>query len=94
MEARATFRGARISRGFVAMVFALLVALAIGGYAVKTLSLPAATSAAHVSQAQTGSIADASLRSQHGGQQTMDGSKALGEPLAASRTVHGGVQLP
>jgi hypothetical protein len=55
MEARTTVRGSAISKGMVAVVIAVLAAFvlgALGGYAAKTMSLPAATATGHVLVAQ------------------------------------------
>lgn len=57
MEARATFQKSAISRNMVAVVVALAAAFLLGGtggYLVKTLSLPVATSAAHIVAGQPG----------------------------------------
>jgi hypothetical protein len=50
MEARATFRESAVSKNVIAVVAALVITFLLGGsggYLVKSLSLPSATSAAH-----------------------------------------------
>jgi hypothetical protein len=57
MEARATFRESTVSKNVVAVVLALVITFlagGTGGYLVKSLSLPAATSAAHIVAGQPG----------------------------------------
>ena len=57
MEARTTFRGSAVSKNVVAVVAALVITFLLGGsggYIVKSLSLPSATSAGHNAVLQLG----------------------------------------
>lgn len=90
METRTAFRGSANSKNVVAIVAALLAALvlaAIGGLLVKTLSVPAAVSVAHIVAGQPGasefgSAWDYSTR--RSGTQTVEGPAPAGLSTSTS----------
>jgi len=89
MEAGKAFRGSAISRSMVAMVAAALVAFVlggIGGYLIKTLSLPASALAPQVvtqpAAAEIGSAWNYSNR--HSGTQSLEGPAPTTSPTGAS----------
>lgn len=90
MEARNAFRGSAISKGLVAVVAAVLVAFVlggIGGYLVKTLSLPAAAVAAHSEAGQPEAAGFGSAwnySSRRSGTQSLEGPAPAASPTGAS----------
>ena len=57
MEARATFRESAVSKNVIAVVAALVITFLLGGsggYLVRSLSLPSATSVGHTAVIQLG----------------------------------------
>ena len=103
MEARAAFRGSAISKNIVAVVAAVLAALilgAIGGYLIKTLSLPAPAVGKHFVAGQPGASGYGSAwnySTLRGGTQSVEGPAQAGLPTSASfrepTTGRGGPQL-
>jgi hypothetical protein len=91
MEARTAFRGSAISRSMGAVIAAVVAAFllgALGGYAAKTLSLPVATSTAHVVAAQPAAAAGSdsvwNYSNRRGGPQMMEGPEPAQLPASAS----------
>jgi hypothetical protein len=90
MEARTAFRGSAISKRMAAVAVAVLAAFmlgGIGGYLVKTLSLPTVPVAANVAVGQPAAAADGSASnysSRRSGTQSIEGPAPAGLPTSVS----------
>jgi hypothetical protein len=90
MEASKAFRGSAISRSLVVAVAAVLFAFVlggIGGYLVKTLSLPASALARQVVTVQPAAAAVGSAwnySNRHSGTQSLEGPAPAASPTGAS----------
>jgi hypothetical protein len=90
MEARAAFHGSAISKRMAAVVVAVLAAFmlgGIGGYLVKTLSLPAVSVAANIVAGQPGASGFGSAwnySDRRSGTQSIEGPAPAGLPTSAS----------
>jgi len=88
MEARTAFRGTRISKRMAAVVVAVLAAFllgGVGGYLVKTMSLPTVTVAANVAAGQPAASAYGSAwnySNRRSGTQSIEGPAPAGLPIS------------